>query len=276
MPTTDDRVADCKSIMLVGRPGGGKTTQFNTLPGKKFLYIFDPHALDSLGKGIDYEMFSPDLSEIDLAAKTLKSGIGDKSSRRIEPRMYQQWEADFNKKDEGGFFEKYDWIGMDSFTSFEDILADRVLHLNGRLGKQREQADHAAIVSNMTNIFRALTAYKARLFCTAHIEPRQNDTTKKTYNHLMMTGKLRTRLPILFSNILSCVSDSDEEQKRFLLQTVPDRETPDIRCSIPGLEMWEDVTLDMSKPLEGQGLGGLLVRAGIDPRKKTAAVKGRR
>jgi hypothetical protein len=127
MPNTKDLGEDTQlRFLLCGYPGSGKTTQALTLPGKKFAYVFDPNALQALrGADIDYEIFLPDAQDVDLSAKTLKSGIGDKPRRRKEPLTYMNWEKDFDDKYDSGFFDNYDWVVFDSFTNFLDIIMDR-------------------------------------------------------------------------------------------------------------------------------------------------------
>ena len=75
----------------------------------------------------------------------------------------------------------------------------------------------------------------------------------------MMTGKLKSKIPLLFSEILTLDADSDAKGNvAYRAQTKPSRLTPLIRCTIKGLSQFEDITLDWNKPLVGQGLGGLL------------------
>ena len=250
-----------KSVLAVGFAGSGKTTQIGTLPGKKFGYIFDPHARDSLqGVDIEVEEFLPSHREIDMAVKTLKKGHGDAPSmKKLEPRVYEDWMDDFIEKSESGFFETIDWLIFDSFTTWSYSILDRLLWLNKRVGSQPQQDDWAAQVNHISNVFRVLASLPCRVYCTAHMDPRKNDVTGRTYNHLLMTGQLRTRIPLLFSNIWVFHSESDVEAAHFTIQTIPDRENPTVRSSIKGLDMYQDVTLDFSRPLEGQGIGRLMM-----------------
>ena len=52
---TKDPESGNRKVMAIGPVGVGKTTQERTLPGKKFAYLFDPNARESLqGSDIDY------------------------------------------------------------------------------------------------------------------------------------------------------------------------------------------------------------------------------
>lgn len=273
----DTHIESPQRFLVTGLTGGGKSTNFLTLPGKKFMYIFDPNALASIeGFDVDYEEFNVEATDVDMSVKTLKADVGDKPSGKIEPRTYVKWEEHFEKHLEKGFFNNYDWIGFDSFTLFSDIVMDRILYLNKRPGKQPEQADWAAQVNTIGNVFRVLSNLKAGIYCTGHVDTRQDELTKKIYNRPMMTGRLRVRIPLLFNNVLVAISQGDEKGQEYLVQTRPDREYPVVRTNLKGLEMFEDVTIPeeaFKKPelLPQYGLGALLRKAGKLPATKPTA-----
>ena len=131
-----------QNIMVIGETGSGKTTQIRTLPGKKFVYIFDPNALASLkGCDCDYEVFMPNALELDATLKGFNKG--SKSDRmeggsRIEPTTYPNWVNDINKRVADGFFDDYNWICFDSLTFLGKAIMDRQCFINNRYGKVEE------------------------------------------------------------------------------------------------------------------------------------------
>ena len=75
----------------------------------------------------------------------------------------------------------------------------------------------------------------------------------------MMTGRLVVKIPLLFSDVFAADSIADKDGKsRYRIQTVPSIDIRTVRTSIKGLEPYEDITIDFSKPVEGQGLGGII------------------
>lgn len=271
MPNAKDAHRNQESpsrFLMMGGTGSGKTTQFLTLPGKKFLYIFDPNALASIeGYDVDYEEFAADITDVDIAIKTLKGdGPKDTSSRKISPQTYINWEKHFESKWDSGFFDSYSWIGFDSFTLFLELVMDRILFLNQRTGKQPEQADWAAQVNTVGNVFRVFSSRKRTgIYCTAHLDERQDELTKRIFFRPMMTGRLRIRVPLLFNNVLVCHADETPKGPEWYVQTRPDKLYPTVRTSLKGLEFYQDVTIkDFSKPTE-YGLGALLKKAGKLP-----------
>jgi hypothetical protein len=268
MPNARDvSVETAHRILMLGATGSGKTTQFLTLPGRKFLYIFDPNAIRSIqGNDVEYQEFLPDTLNLNISS--LKKGVGDTIGKVKPADVYLDWERDFEERLSSEYFKDFDWIGLDSFTTFSDMVMDRVLTINGRTGQWPQQDDYGPQMNTLTNVIRTLTGTGKGLYVTAHVEVIKNELTGQVFNQPVMTGRLRVKLPLLFSEIFFCEAENDGKGKiGYNLQTKPSRMMPLIRCTIKGLddknqvvslEPFEDVTLNFNEPLEGQGLGGIL------------------
>lgn len=245
-------------ILMLGDTGVGKTSQFLTLPGKKFAYLFDPNALLTIrGYDVDYEEFLPPALNLDV--KSLTKDKGDRVSSIKGNDSYVEWEEDFESRIAEGFFADYDWICIDSATTFLDLIMDRVLTLNGRAGQWPQQDDYGPQMMTFTKVIRTLVGLGKGIYVTGHLKTDQDELTKKIYSQPMLTGQLRAKIPLLFSDCLSITVENDGQGNiAYDLHTVKDRMTPAIRCSIRGVSPVEDVTIDWSKPIEGQGLGRLI------------------
>lgn len=249
-------------FLLVGGPGSGKTTQALTLYGKTFAYLFDPSALTSLqGADIEYEMFVPE--SVSMAAHALKKGVGDPTTKSDAADIYLAWEKDFEKKLKEGFFEDIDNILFDSLTTFADIVMDRILRLNNREGRWPQQDDWTAQMSTLRNVFRTLTGQPGKiLIATAHDQLKQDEITTRMINQIMVTGQLRVKLPLLFSDIWHMECSSTKEKHKFVAQTRPDRLNPSVRSSFRDLEFYHDVTIEDWNNPQGFGIGRLLKSRG--------------
>jgi hypothetical protein len=245
-------------IFILGDTGGGKTTQLLTLPGRKFVYLFDSNAVLSLrGYDIDYEEFLPE--RLNTAAGSLSKAKPSDKSSVTGSDVYKLWEQDFNSKLDSGFFDDFDWIGMDSCTTFLDLIMDRILTINGRFGEWPQQDDYGPQMIAFTNVCRSLTALGKGIYMTGHLETKQDDLTKRIFRKPMMTGRLTTKIPLLFSDIFIAEAEpSVDGTVRHKIQTVPDRMTTCVRTAIRGLDPFEDVTIDFTQDPVGQGIGGIL------------------
>ena len=244
-------------ILALGDTGSGKTSQILTLPGKKFCYLFDGNALLSLrGYDVDYQEVLP--STISAAASSLSKGKGDKRST-VASDVFQAFEQEFDQRLQDNFFDPYDWICFDSSTTLLDLIMDRVLTINGRFGQWPQMDDYGPQMMAFTNICRTVTGLGKGIYMTGHLETKQDQVTQKITNRPMMTGRLIAKIPLLFSDVIYCDSALDDKGKvNYRIQTVPSGINRNIRCSIKGLDTFEDVTIDFSKDPVGQGLGGIL------------------
>ena len=142
MPNAKDATSlqTARRILLLGDTGNGKTTQILTLPGRKFVYIFDPNALLSLkGYDLDYEEHLASL--VPAAVASLSKGKPADAPSINASDVYTKFEAEFERRLKGGFFDQYDWICFDSSTTLLDLMMDRVLTINGRFGQWPNQDD---------------------------------------------------------------------------------------------------------------------------------------
>ncbi len=267
MPNAQDAPPTVVTILNVGSTGSGKTNGFLTLPGKKFMYIFDPNALATLrGHDVEYELFIPE--QLDLDAVTLASAKRDKISKPPEPISYIEFEKHLEKSIENGFFDQFDAIGLDSITTFQEVVRDRILWLNGRFGEHPTIADNVATVNTAIRVFRTLLSPNKTIYVTGHIDYKQEEVSQKMINVMYFLGGLRKRLPILFSEVWLSYGDSDKKgNMHYYVRTRQDRYNPYLRCSSRFIDTVEDVTVDWNEPLEGQGIGGLLERTAISQGK---------
>jgi len=260
MPNARDAAATANHrILVLGDTGSGKTSQVLTLPGKKFCYLFDSNAILSLrGYDVDYEEYLPDQQNV--AAQSLSKTKGSDVASVRSSDIYQLWEKDFNKKLNENFFDDYDWIVMDSCTTFLDIIMDRVLTINGMYGQWPTQDMYGPQMIAFTNVCRSLTGLGKSIYMTGHLETKQDDLTKRIFRKPMMTGRLTTKIPLLFSDVFVAEAENDGNGKvHYKLQTVPDRMTTCIRTAVKGLEPFEDVSINFGESPLGQGLGGILM-----------------
>ena len=174
--------------------------------------------------------------------------------------LFVEWEKDFQKKIDTGFFDPYDVIGFDSATTFLDLIMDRVLTINGRSGQWPQQDDYGPQMLTFTNVCRTLVSLGKTIYMTGHLEVKKDELVGRIFRQPMMTGRLRTKIPLLFSDIFICEAQSDgRSDVKYAIQTTPDRITTTVRTSFKGLKPSEDATIDWKKPVEGQGIGRFIL-----------------
>ena len=259
MNATEISLTEPHRFFVYGDMGSGKTTQILTLPRPTFAYVFDPNSLLTLrGHDIDFAQFLP--SDLTLDVVSLKKGEGGAHKRGpkvMSKRVtaYEDWERDFSSRK----FDKYNSIAIDSATTFLDLIMDYVLQINGRPGQWPEQDDYGPQMVAFTNAIRTFASMGKTVLCTGHYETWQDRKTQRTFYQLMMTGRLRTKIPLLFSDVFFCEGAvTEKNEPLYTIATTKDKHIPAARCSFRDLDPIVDVTLNMDEDLESQGLGGLL------------------
>ena len=257
------------NFLLYGDIGSGKTTAFRTIPGRKFLYMFDPAGLSSIKAtdDIHYESFMPE--NISMSVSTLK-GIKDNQAPKYEVNdVYSKWENDFESRLQKNWFADpsveidgvkggFDAIGFDSITTLNDLLMDRILEINQRSGKQPEISDYGVAANALARIIRNANGQGCFVFFTGHENAAQDKLMKTVKIQLMVAGQLKQKLPILFSDIYHCRADVVAGKVKYFADTVPTDMYPTARCSMD-LEPTVELTIPPNATdVTRFGLGKLL------------------
>lgn len=246
-----------RRILVVGDTGSGKTTQFLTLPGRKFAYLFDPAGKESLqGFDVDFVEMLPEQGDLDLAPSSIrKSGV--KKVQAIKghtwsPKLYNKWVEDYKARS----FEGYDWLMIDSVTLLSHALMSAIYHLQEQINRDDERTDYRLAGDKLYSALWELASLPLGLYCTVHQDLRKDQNTAKTQQRMTLPGGARLTVPRLFGHIFICHSNAADGT--YSVQTRPDREHPIVKTALRGLALYEDVTIkDWAQP-ETQGVGRLM------------------
>lgn len=262
-------------ILAYGKAGSGKTSLFRTLPGRKFLYMFDPAGLNSLSPEDDITFEEFLIDTVPMSVNTLK-GMKDGSSPSYDNmETYVRWENDFQNRLDKNFFSDptveidgikggFDVIGFDSLTTLTDIVMDRILQLNQRAGKNPELGDYGILTNTLARIVRNAAATDCIIFLTAHEVAQQDKLLRSVSNEIMVPGQLKVKLPLLFSEIYHCTAEVDSKgNPLYKIATIAEDLYPLARCSSvlreTGLGLIQDVTIK-TKDATQSGLGPFIKR----------------
>lgn len=247
-------------FLIYGCGGSGKTTLLRTIPGKKFIYMFDPAGLNSLRSTDDFwvEEFTPGI--VPMSVVTLK-GTRDTGVKYTPAETYLDFEKDFEKRLSDGFFEKegFTTIIFDSLTTLSDLIMDRILEINNRAGKNPELSDYGVQALVISRIVRSATSTNCVVVFTGHEKASQDKLLRTVANQILVPGQLVSKLPLLFSDIYHTTVQREGNIVKYLMETVPDQMFPTARCSFQKATPVIDVTLPKDCPDPTiYGLGKLL------------------
>lgn len=247
-----------KKILNYGTAGTGKTTMFLTLPGKKFLYVFDPASLTVIaGHDIDYEAYLPD-PQLRIKSRMRKGG-GVKGEDRKMAKFRPESFGKFQKHAMefiGDALEGYDVIGLDSLSTLRMACMDEILHLDGRADQVPELSDYNIEGITINKMMASFCAVPNKIiYLIAHCDLIQDVTSKKVQNQINATKNVRSFLPRLMTDVWVSTAEIVGGETKYDLQTSPSREYPHAKNSF-GLDPHVEVTLRKGNvPLERQGVG---------------------
>lgn len=274
----DAKVSTFKRVLAVGGTGTGKSTQMWTLPGKKFLYQFDPNTMSAI-KGladqlhieppdIEYEAFEPDILQMDSTLKGFRKDAKDdtpaligRTKKEAEPIVYLDFVEDINRRVDEDYFKKneFDWLCFDSLTFLNRATMARNLYINDHYGFIEDLADYRVVGSKITELFSSISTLPINVYMTAHWQSFQDDKTKRIETKIQSHGSSRNMIPLIFTEIFQTVREEYKGQTAYAIRTRPDpRGLQDLRTSIVGLEELEDVTIDDFSRAQEYGIGAIL------------------
>ena len=259
-----------KRFLLWGASGTGKTSQFLTLPGKKFLYIFDPSGVEGIrGYDVDFELILPDSMNLNISSSSADGATRGTKMQQDAPQAAANFLLDLRKKKKEGFFDQYDAVGMDSVTFYAKLVMDRIVWNNQRPGHTPHQDDYAPEMNQVFNAMREFIAIPGcTLFASTHEENKEDKRTGLTNVEYALTGKLRVWLTGLFTDVFrTIVGEKDENIGKHYVVTGKIARAGGIRKSIRWLDHIHEVTIKDWDNLETQGLGAILAE---DERRRSA------
>lgn len=274
MPYTPKRAIDYKAsakvILAVGSAGAGKSTFLKTIPGRKYLFIFDSMAEEVyIGTpDLDYDTFFRELPS-DLGA----TRAGARSSPSKEP--WDKFKSVMQQTiEDPDFMSQYDVIAVDGLSTMADVFTDNLCAHRGlnfieafNSGNKGDSNPYEVIKINILNTINRLiistrekSGQSAKTFyCTAHHHPTSYGTMGSAIWQILTIGNAATKLPTMFSDIFRFwVNRTPEGEHLYTITSKPDQLHFYPRTSM--LTLPADVTwnLDPGKDLTHQGYASLM------------------
>lgn len=260
MPNAKDAPITNRSVLLYGRPGCGKSTAALTFPGRKYFFICDPAGLEAIrGQDVEYDLFIQ--RSVQFNKVQLQKGATPTNLLVPDPRVFDNFQKKFD-----AIFQAdqtpYDVVVIDSITMLIDSILAYIAKANNRLGKQAEIQDWGTMTSTVAQLLSVAVGSSATTIVTGHVEAIQDvvETGSRIENHLALSPKLRATVPQQFAHIIPLYADRQGTETHYWAMLHPDRKWSTVRSTLRNKPPVEDVTVNFSKPLEGQGLGGVFAK----------------
>lgn len=179
------------SALLMAPRGHGKTTTLGTCPGPVLVDMFDPRG------SVVLEKLYPDL--IKSGMLLIRPWWGDSAKR---PTKYAEWDRQFQADLRSGFFNNFGTYGFDSYTTFQQILAN-YLGNKGQSAKLDTGAlamsAYQPLYATMYDIVNLISAQDCNFIMTAHLVAEQDGLTGEISMDIDAFKGMRSKLPSMFS-----------------------------------------------------------------------------
>lgn len=182
--------------------GAGKTTLAETCRRPILVHSFDPNGTLVLRDGIrDGYIIADNRFEVDDARN---------------PTAFQAWDAEYHRLKREGIFEIFGTYFFDSLTTFSQIVMNTVLKKTGKPGGIPEagagkSSDYVLQMNYLEIALRDFFALPCDVIITAHPDVNKDDVTGKMFVGPLVTGQLKTRLPLLFDEMYYLMTIQNKE-----------------------------------------------------------------
>jgi hypothetical protein len=189
-PTTD-----CYNAIIHGKPKAGKTYILKTVRMPCLIHSFDPGGADVL--------------KDEIASGKILVDNRFENEDPLAPHVFREWQDEFSSLIKMGFFNHLGTFVIDSMTTWAQVIMYEVIRQavkqfpnKRKIGTQPYEQDWLPQMQYIENYMRKFLALPCDCILLGHSElPMDRDNNIIGDLGLMITGKLKTRIPALFSEI---------------------------------------------------------------------------
>ena len=197
------------NFLLYGGMGTGKTTMaVETSRQPVLVHSFDPGGIVSI---------SPELIE---SGKVLVDTRFENESPK-NPTAFQEWDTEFFRLLNGDFFPNIGTYVIDSGTTWSSAAMNEVLKKAGRKAGVPQQNDYLPQMTLLENALKVICSLPCDVVFICHEKVDKDEVTGKIHAAPLLTGKLTTRVPLLFDEIYHATAKETSKGTEFTVQTQP-------------------------------------------------------
>jgi hypothetical protein len=202
-------VSQKTNFLLYGGMGTGKTTMaVETSRRPVLVHSFDPGGIVSI---------NPELIESGVVLVDTRYEVESPK----DPKAFKAWDDEFFRLLNGGFFPNIGTYVVDSGTTWSAAAMNEVLKKAGRKAGVPQQNDYLPQMTLLENALKVICSLPCDVVFICHEKADQDAVTGKMHAAPLLTGKLTTRVPLLFDEIYHLVAKETSKGTEFSAQTQP-------------------------------------------------------
>ncbi len=203
---SEGKKGDNFSALIMGEFASGKTSLLGTARAPILIDSFDPRGAIVLRDEIK-------------SGRVIVRDFWDERFKR--PTEYSRWAAVWDKDTSSGFFDTLGTYCIDSLTTFTEALVNQYCKQKGRAENKPEIQDYPIIYSILKDVVKSSQSHKCDFLCTGHLVAEMDARDQKMYAELDTYKKLKSRLPLLFTEKYVITNEPMGNNVRYELLTAP-------------------------------------------------------
>lgn len=186
------------NALIYGPTGSGKTSVLRTCRLPLHLDSFDPGGSKVLrGKALlNGKQYEDEMSKGNII---VDSSFENEDSSR--PHAFADWDAAYHKRKQMGYFDHIGTYALDSATTWAQDVMYQVIKKAGRVGSPPQQNDWLPQMNILESAIRDMLSLPCDVILVGHDDSDKDEATGKMFISLMITGKLKRRIPLLFDEV---------------------------------------------------------------------------
>jgi len=211
-----DPRSESYNALIYGGTGSGKTSLLRTARLPLHLDSFDPGGSKVLqGKAILNNKHYPD----EMAKGNILVDSRFEGEDPDNPWVAQEWDTTFHKRKLLGYFDHIGTYAIDSITTWSQTIMYNVMKKAGRKGGQPFQNDWLPQMTIIENAVRQIISLPCDVIFLGHDDSDKDEATGRMFISLMITGKLKRRVPLLFDEVYVAMTKETSQGVEYQLLT---------------------------------------------------------
>lgn len=195
-------------FLVYGASGTGKTFSLRTARKPIFVDSFDPGG-------------SVVLADLVLKGEAVvRTEFETEDPKR--PTAFAKWDASLDPIEKDGLMKNFGTYVLDSATTWGQACLNLVMQKAGRAGGTPQQNDWYPQMVLMEAAVRRIFKFPCDVIFICHEDTMKDGIIDKLYRSPMLTGKAKTRIPLLFSEVYYSHTKRSSKGTEFLWQLQSD------------------------------------------------------
>lgn len=197
---------DTFNALVYGYMGTGKTTLLGTARKPVLIHSFDPGGEKVL------------VDQIKTGEVMVNSSFQNEDAKK--PTAYRSWEKEFDRlRHMEGFFESIGTYTIDSVTTWSEALMNAILKSNGRAAGVPQMQDYLVQINTLRDAIKLITSVPCDVILTGHVDSEKDEVTGRLTTGVMLTGKLKEKLPLLMDEVYMATSKESSKGVEYSILT---------------------------------------------------------